>query len=76
MSLINKEINDFSVQAFMNNSFDTVSGLRQLPLHKTSCKIAGSRLNSGFFIAKTCQFFEKYLLYMLCGVVLYGIILV
>ena len=52
------------------------SGLRQLPLHKTSCKIAGSRLNSGFFIAKTCQFFEKYLLYMLCGVVLYGIILV
>ena len=24
MSLINKEINDFSVQAFMNNSFDTV----------------------------------------------------
>ena len=53
-----------------------VSGLRQLPLHKTSCKIAGSRLNSGFFIAKTCQFFEKYLLYVLCGVVLYGIILV
>ena len=52
------------------------SGLRQLPLHKTSCKIAGSRLNSGFFIAKTCQFFEKYLLYVLCGVVLYGIILV
>ena len=51
-------------------------GLRQLPLHKTSCKIAGSRLNSGFFIAKTCQFFEKYLLYVLCGVVLYGIILV
>ena len=53
-----------------------ISGLRQLPLHKTSCKIAGSRLNSGFFIAKTCQFFEKYLLYVLCGVVLYGIILV
>ena len=52
------------------------AGLRQLPLHKTSCKIAGSRLNSGFFIAKTCQFFEKYLLYVLCGVVLYGIILV
>ena len=52
------------------------TGLRQLPLHKTSCKIAGSRLNSGFFIAKTCQFFEKYLLYVLCGVVLYGIILV
>ena len=54
----------------------TYPGLRQLPLHKTSCKIAGSRLNSGFFIAKTCQFFEKYLLYVLCGVVLYGIILV
>ena len=53
-----------------------MTGLRQLPLHKTSCKIAGSRLNSGFFIAKTCQFFEKYLLYVLCGVVLYGIILV
>ena len=52
------------------------AGLRQLPLHKTSCKIAGSRLNSGFFIAKACQFFEKYLLYVLCGVVLYGIILV
>lgn len=55
---------------------NTGTGLRQLPLHKTSCKIAGSRLNSGFFIAKTCQFFEKYLLYVLCGVVLYGIILV
>ena len=60
----------------LGNGCDSDTGFRQLPLHKTSCKIAGSRLNSGFFIAKTCQFFEKYLLYVLCGVVLYGIILV
>lgn len=58
------------------NKKSNSSGLRQLHFHKTSYKIAGSRLNSGFFIAKTCQFFEKYLLYVLCGVVLYGIILV
>ena len=64
------------VSNYKDGSWDEGTGLRQLPLHKTSCKIAGSRLNSGFFIAKTCQFFEKYLLYVLCGVVLYGIILV
>ena len=32
-----------------------VSGLRQLRSHKTSYKIAGSRLNSGFFSVKSCQ---------------------
>ena len=64
------------VAGWITSDFTSATGLRQLPLHKTSCKIAGSRLNSGFFIAKTCQFFEKYLLYVLCGVVLYGIILV
>ena len=31
------------------------AGLRQLRSHKTSYKIAGSRLNSGFFSVKSCQ---------------------
>ena len=31
------------------------TGLRQLRSHKTSYKIAGSRLNSGFFSVKSCQ---------------------
>ena len=33
----------------------TYPGLRQLRSHKTSYKIAGSRLNSGFFSVKSCQ---------------------
>ena len=34
-------------------------GLRQLHFHKTSYKIAGSRLNSGFFSVKSCQLFKN-----------------
>lgn len=49
-------------------------GLRQLLLYKTSYKITGNRLNSGFFYVLSCQIFKKYLLYGLYGVVLCGII--
>ena len=35
------------------------TGLRQLHFHKTSYKIAGSRLNSGFFMLKPVNFLKN-----------------
>ena len=49
------QINAFIEENMADIDPERVPGLRQLPLHKTSCKIAGSRLNSGFFSVKSCQ---------------------